>query len=418
MDSTSSKAGQSEAFPLISASAQPESTFTWLAYSAREQREAQDLASTLSEKETRDELGIGAIRDALADRLFPGTSTIQSRARYFLLVPWIFQLLEREASGRSQQRADHLERSLAATLRRSSDTAGLVGARTLRVGRLPSSIYWNGLGVLRIRRHPLALSDYYRWLDDPSRTLRVLVDDDGFPIAGETQSIWEPMPVAPDRFLDDSSFALTEGEARFLLERVEAASSERTTLLYLLFKNGRAEARCGFPWEYPWRRGDLSKLPTHVREELEVAELFSLGHQGAALLFNLLIAEARDDKERQTRYRDQIAAWQPDVSRLASFDLARLWALIPLRTVSPRTHQFVETWFELLRSARAIVDDPSARDLVRRRELRVKTRVRSRIANPFRVGWNGASGSARLDYRWGSSVQQMVIDVAEGRSRA
>ena len=36
------------------------STFTWLAYSEREQREAQDLASSLSERETRDELGVGS----------------------------------------------------------------------------------------------------------------------------------------------------------------------------------------------------------------------------------------------------------------------------------------------------------------------------------------------------------------------
>jgi len=119
------------------------STFTWLAYSEKEQREAQDLASSLSERETRDELGIGSIRDALADRLFPGTSTIQSRARYFLFVPWIFQILEREHTGRSRERADRLERRLAAALRRSSDTAGLVGAQKLNVMRLPSSIYWN-----------------------------------------------------------------------------------------------------------------------------------------------------------------------------------------------------------------------------------------------------------------------------------
>jgi hypothetical protein len=40
------------------------------------------------------------VRDALANILFPGTSTIQTRARYFLLVPWIYRELEgREATG-------------------------------------------------------------------------------------------------------------------------------------------------------------------------------------------------------------------------------------------------------------------------------------------------------------------------------
>jgi hypothetical protein len=158
-----------------------ESTFTWLAYSEREQRTAQDLASTLSEKETRDELGVGSIRDAIADLLFPGTSTIQTRARYFFFVPWIFQRLEREAAGNSRRRADALERRLAATLRRSPDRAGTVGGQKLNVARLPSSIYWNGLRRLGILRTPISLTDYYFWLDDPGRTARLGLDDDGMP---------------------------------------------------------------------------------------------------------------------------------------------------------------------------------------------------------------------------------------------
>ena len=65
-----------------------------------------------------------------------------------------------------------------------------------------------------------------------------------------------------------------------------------------------------------------------------------------------------------------------------------------------------------------IAEYQPAKELVTSREVRVKGRQRSRIASPFRVGWNGASGSARLDYRWSSSVQRIALDVAEGRARA
>lgn len=394
------------------------STFTWLAYSEREQREAQDLASSLSERETRDELGVGSIRDALADRLFPGTSTIQSRARYFLFVPWIFQILEREHTGRSRERADRLERRLAAALRRSSDTAGLVGAQKLNVMRLPSSIYWNGLGILGIRRFPIALSDYYGWLDDPRRPTYAVVDDEGMPLAGQASTIWETLPPAPDGFIDGAEFRLTRGESHFLQERIEAATPHRITLLGLLFTHARTNARSDFPWNYPWTGRDAPRIPDDVREELQVAELFSLGLHGAALLFNFLIAEARGDDERQQTYRDSIATWQGDASqRLATFDLARLWALMPVARPTTPTRTFVERWFEAVRQNDGAVDaSPRACELVRRREVRVKGQ-RSRIANPHRVGWNGASGSGRLDYRWGT-VQQMVLDVAEGRSHA
>jgi hypothetical protein len=42
------------------------------------------------EKGTIDELGLGTIRDAFADMLFPGTSAPRTRPRYFLIVPWIY----------------------------------------------------------------------------------------------------------------------------------------------------------------------------------------------------------------------------------------------------------------------------------------------------------------------------------------
>jgi hypothetical protein len=58
----------------------------------------------------RGELGIGSIRDGFADILFPGTSTIQTRVRYFLFIPWMYDALEKnrisseEAAPWSRQR--------------------------------------------------------------------------------------------------------------------------------------------------------------------------------------------------------------------------------------------------------------------------------------------------------------------------
>ena len=62
------------------------SAFVWLDYSERERRKMLDVVDLFREHDTRDELGIGSVRDAFADMLFPGTSTIMTRARYFLLV--------------------------------------------------------------------------------------------------------------------------------------------------------------------------------------------------------------------------------------------------------------------------------------------------------------------------------------------
>ncbi len=57
------------------------STLSWLDSSEHERRAVLELVSALNEPGTLDELGIGSIRDTIADAVFPGTSTIQTPAR-------------------------------------------------------------------------------------------------------------------------------------------------------------------------------------------------------------------------------------------------------------------------------------------------------------------------------------------------
>lgn len=50
----------------------------------------------LSEPGAVDELGIGIIRDGFANILFPGTSAIQTRVKYFFIVPYLMLTLEKQ----------------------------------------------------------------------------------------------------------------------------------------------------------------------------------------------------------------------------------------------------------------------------------------------------------------------------------
>ncbi len=71
------------------------SALTWLDVSAEQQRRVREIIRLFEEPGTRDELGIGPVRDSFSELLFPGTSVIQTRARYFLFVPWHFQEADR-----------------------------------------------------------------------------------------------------------------------------------------------------------------------------------------------------------------------------------------------------------------------------------------------------------------------------------
>ena len=74
-----------------------------------------EMIDLFREKGTLDELGFGSIRDSFADHFFPGISTIQTRARYLLFVPWVYRTIEREGLPFSQveKRAREIQGRLA-----------------------------------------------------------------------------------------------------------------------------------------------------------------------------------------------------------------------------------------------------------------------------------------------------------------
>src|SRR5262245_41662274 len=133
------------------------SSFSWLDYAESDRRAAMDVIDLFREQETRDELGIGTVRDTFSDLLFPGTSAIQTRARYFFIVPWIYLRLERSKTESAEvaQKAKREELALIDVLEASDDSSGTIGIRAREtLKRLPSTIYWQGLGRLGIRTYP------------------------------------------------------------------------------------------------------------------------------------------------------------------------------------------------------------------------------------------------------------------------
>ena len=130
------------------------SVLAWIDHDSKARERTLRILSLFQEKESRDELGLGSVRDSFADQLFPGTSTIQTRLRYMLFVPWIYHSLEekRLPAESFAIQADKLERDLVQPLMDSDDQAGVFGKTAgKRLKRLPSSVYWAGLGAWGIR---------------------------------------------------------------------------------------------------------------------------------------------------------------------------------------------------------------------------------------------------------------------------
>ncbi len=71
-----------------------QATLTWLDLTASDRDKMRRVLDLFKEQGTLDEMGLGSLRDALSDALFPGTSSIQTRLRYVLFVPWLYRRLE------------------------------------------------------------------------------------------------------------------------------------------------------------------------------------------------------------------------------------------------------------------------------------------------------------------------------------
>jgi Family of unknown function (DUF6361) len=401
------------------------SVLAWLDFSDDEQRRAGELLRFFSEREARDELGIGTIRDAFSDALFPGTSVIQTRARYFLFVPWLFQEAQRRgyAGPDLLSRVGRYERRLVEALRRGGwgETGqGLIGrVAGAQVKNLPSAIYWTGLqrfGILRVPATREQVATTGTRAASFEEALTELADRPGH--------LWDPnLPGPPDGFFQmaEASFELSPEEAEWLAERIEA-TTEGTLLAWLAASQAEMTADSTAPWDDP----ATTRAPEAIQRVIGHARYFSAVMHAAALLYNLLLAERAQEQglgtgELAGQYRDQLEEWAESdeiAAGLAGWDVGDFWdhAISANPRIPPRTRGFVDRWIELALAGRHdIAGDERARHLVAAREQWLKS-PHSRFTNDRLLReWRGSSGTRRLAFRW-PQVKVLLGDIEQGRS--
>ena len=141
----------------------------WIDFSKEEREKVLDVINLLSEDGAVDELGIGIIRDSFANIFFPGTSTVQTRAKYFFIVPYILKEVEDGKYGNNidtiLKKINEEEKQCAIKML-ESDKDGVIGARALPnkwVARKPSNIYWNGIRTFKLfTNDSISISEYIK----------------------------------------------------------------------------------------------------------------------------------------------------------------------------------------------------------------------------------------------------------------
>jgi len=373
------------------------SALGWVSFGRAEADAVQTLIGALSASEARDELGLGAIRDGFSDLLFPGTSTIQTRLRYFLFLPQLFRRLDLNKgdrlAGLRRAEADFIARMLGQT---QADTKFLIGAEAgARLKRMPSAVYWTGLGAWGVRRPALARVGIGQVLE------RMAHGED----------CWSDAPEIADD--DDRGFALTGEEAEWIADRC-ASLRRGGTLLGHLMPRARdlaaiteLEAVLSIP-----------ELPPEIRRQLDHALAFADTMHGASLLYNLMLARhfapTGAATEADDGYRASLETWHKSHrSPIATTAEALIEPLMEDRglvgfTPNILTFRFINDWI-------ATMTNPfgqEAQSLIARREVQMKGVSRARLRfSPQDYVWSGNSGGQRMAFRW-PLVRRYLDDMA------
>ena len=399
----------------------------WLDASSEDQRRMREIVNLFSERESRDELGIGQIRDALSDALWPGTSTLFTRARYFLFIPWCFRVAAemRNDPGRAAALAEQNERRLIRGLLDAGERDGVIGGSVgVAVKNLPSALYWGGMRTHGILNDPdLSRDDAIAAELDRAHTRRPVAApfDDDITHVWHDGAFHPTLPSVPEGFpaTVPSGFTITVDEAEWLRDRM-LASAPDTMLEYALAHRPDPES------EFPWRDSVLAGADGERAHVLDDARRFSILMNGASLVYNLLLAEAYEHAgfsrvdNPVDDYRRRIEQWAdtPNLAHdIATWNRGDFWRRVLQQNphINARSRRFINAWLDLLADTdpATLGDDTRVRSFIAGREREHK-RSQARLTNKRLLqAWLGASGSRALVYRW-TQIRPVLHDIHDG----
>ena len=394
----------------------------WIDYSKEERNKILSILHLLKTQGTIDEIGIGSVRDAFSDALFPGISVLQTRAKYFVLIPYLFDLAcQRCADGKLhsakdvrfyiEKQEDKLVEILLNSTKNNEEKKGIIGSRNYLSGKKsvkakPSSIYWNGMRKSKILLDEKLSIDYAcgaiyqkgRMLSKKERKYEALeTGSDDADVLNDGHILFAPIYADYD-FMSEAQIALTRKEAEYVFHCfTESAETKDKAMAYMLnnpdlilkydrFQDFKAS-------EFP---GELSKT---VRYAQQFAEFI----YGAHLLYNIIFAEGcgvNDDevKRIKSEFRKYCNRY-----RRPEFD-----EVFRLGKCSKDNERFFASFDSCI--ARGKID--KAKKLIIDREDAVKP-GRTKLCRPKDYQFEGPIHFYKLSYRY-DTARQIMLDIIEG----
>ena len=419
----------------------------WVDFSKKDRDAALEAIRNLRGQGAVDELGVGPIRDAFADAFFPGTSTLQTRAKYFLLVPYVILdvLKECDKAGtfhvhEIKDEITNREHKIAKQLfdKDPPETDGLIGVTRLRdnnwVLRGPSVLYWSGIREYGIFTRDQSLDAFIsEWAERRRDSDDVLLDNkiDKFDSAGgrglSANILFDAFNVGGcyvhgwDK-KDRLHLSLLKDEAEFLARKITKSETTKGSLMAFVIRKPqtyeRYRALCGGVDARQSTESDSSlwdEFCDSIKSDSDLDASIKI-LLGLSRDFNKLVYAARVLYNKMLGNGDAQNLWKRIEANLQDYARVDMNAVFERLRVKDRHLQRYK-FFILLADAFRHRNINEAEKLIQGQEIRLKQKSRAKLNDPSSVSRDKWIGGKWLDYRLPDAMR-IVGDIVKGREAA
>ena len=381
----------------------------WIDFSKDERSKILSVLDLLGEKGVLDELGISQIRDAYSDLFFPGTSTIQTRAKYFFIVSYAFKDLEfnnqydvyklRKTFDDCEEKCAHI------FLKNNPDELGVIGRRSIQggswVSRTPASIYWAGLRKYGFFKGKMSIDQYIKFIAiQKQNTLGAVKlgnssdeshDDKN---AGDVQKIHLfNIPSYKRNWIDDLDINLTFEEGQFLKNQIIETCPDSLMAYVLKYDIHEFLDISSF--------SDLQAIiymfPDEIKNNYNKANSFSEFCFALRVIYNLIISENKN--KEAIREFDNL-----NFHEISNIDIDGIMG--SLGVFNPYLRIFLKNSCEAMKNE----DFEELKNIIQNREIFLKGINRSKTAHPGEYDTNEWFAGQRFDYRF-SIAKDIIADI-------
>ena len=388
----------------------------WIDFSKKERNKILSVLDLLGEKGVLDELGISQIRDGYSDLFFPGTSTIQTRAKYFFIVPYAFRDLEfnnqydilklRKTFDNTEEKCAHI------FLENTPNEPGVVGKRSIQgggwVSRTPASIYWAGLRKYGFFKGKMSIDQYIKFIaiqkQNTSGAVNLGNRSDEIPDdknAGDVQKAHLfNIPSYKRDWMDTLKMDLTPEEGQFLKNQIMENCPD--SLMAHVLKNDIHEF-LDIP-SFSDLGAIIYMFPENIQDNYRKAYSFSEFCFALRVVYNLIVSDNKNKKAIN------------EFSNLNFDDISNIdidYIMNSLGIFNP----YLSTFLNDSRKAMEKNDLDELKNLIRNREVSLKGINRSKTAHPGEYDVNEWFAGERLDYRF-LIARNIIADIYESEGNS